>query len=447
MTRTRALAITDFPSHPGKLASLALAAWLTACSSSSSDVPPPPPDPDPPARVMPAGRLVQAELRGPISHLTAEGWRTHIEGGRVTIQAPAVGGVEPLEYATWRMREQLGTHDLRAWEGERRTLLLPGGAKLTLHGQAGEILRLSLYDGAESHEVDVLTQTLMHSRVDAAVAMARDAAEADGVAGSLRMFWVPSTYTTVVPWLHLTNLYEEAAGADGTPQGRQAAAQALGRLHGVDLHTVLPRTAAPADAVESCSSTEPRGRLVKMDAGPIDYTTASGLWSVRVDEHTITITRSGQFTWQVWGDPHENLNGKHIKDWKAARRTLLLDDGTKITMHADGPHHVVHTTSIYDGAQSHEIGNTGNMVRHSCVSAEVAASRDAAEADGETALLVNLKGPAMLLGYLYVENVYTESDGDAQIEFGTEPLGETGDADTNPNQVNDYYDDPGIGHT
>jgi hypothetical protein len=445
MARPRASALTDFPSRPAGLASLSLSAWLTACGSSGS--PPPPPDPGPPARVMPAGRLVQNALRGPITHTTAEGWRTHIEGGTVTIQAPAAGGIAPLEYSTRRMQEQLGTHDLRAWEGERRTLLLPGGAKLTLHGQAGEILRASLYDGAESHEIDVLTQTLMHSRVDAAVATARDAAEADGEAAALRMFWAPATYYTAVPWLHLTNLYAEPAGADGTPQGRQAVVQALGRLHGVDLHTVLPRTAPPAEADESCSASEPQGRLVKLDAGPIDYTTASGLWSIKIDAHTITLTRSGLFTWQVWGDPHENLNGKHTKDWNAVRRTLLLDDGTKVTMHSEGPHGVVHTTSIYDGAQSHEIGNTGNMVRHSCVSAEVAASRDAAEADGETALLAILKGPAMLLGYLYVENVYTEPDGDEEIEFGTEPLGETGDADTNPNQVNDYYDDPRLGHT
>lgn len=444
MARTRASAITDFPSRPGKLAPLSLSVlWLTACGGSGN--PPPPPDPGPPARVMPAGRLVQNELRGPITHTTAEGWRTHIDGGTVTIQAPAAGGIAPLEYSTRRMQEQLGTHDLRAWDGERRTLLLPGGAKLTMHGQAGEILRLSLYDGAESHEVDVLTQTLMHSRVDAAVATARDAEEADGEAGDLRMF--SATHFTMVPWLQLTNLYVEPAGTGGTPQRRQTAARALGRLQGVDLHTVLPRTAPPAEAVESCSTTDPRGRLLQQDAGMIEYTTASGLWTIKIDLHTITLTQSGRFSWQVWGDPHENLNGKHIKDWLTTRRTLLLDDGTKVTMHADGPHGVVHTTSIYDGAQSHEIGNVGNEIRHSCVDAQVAASRDAAEADGETAVLVNLKGPAMLLGYLYVENVYTETDVDANAEFRTEMLGETGDADTNPTQVNDLYDDPRFPHT
>ena len=151
----------------------------------------------------------------------------------------------------------------------------------------------------------------------------------------------------------------------------------------------------------------------------------------------------------MWGDPHENLNGKHIKDWLGSRRTLLLDDGTKITMHADGPHHVVHTTQIYDGEQSHEIGNIGNLVRHSCVNAQVAATRDAEEADGETAHLANLRGPAHVSGYLYVENVYTEEVGAEGIDepvFEVEPLGETGD-DANPRQVNDLYDDERLAHT
>src|SRR5690606_33582508 len=135
-----------------------------------SSSPPPLPDPPPPTRVMPGGRLVQTTIHGPITHTTELGWRTRIDGGSVTILPPEEV-VEPgLQYVAWRMREQLGTHDLRAWDGERRTVLLPGGARLTMHGEAGEIMRLSLYDGAESHEVNVLTQTLLHSRVDAAEA-------------------------------------------------------------------------------------------------------------------------------------------------------------------------------------------------------------------------------------------------------------------------------------
>src|SRR5690606_29680915 len=133
------------------------------------------------------------------------------------------------------------------------------------------------------------------------------------------------------------------------------------------------------------------------------------LWAIKIDKHTITLTRRvgdvSSMTWQVWGDPHEDLNGKHIKDWLGNRRTLLLDGGTKITMEADGPHHVVHTTSIYDGAQNHQISNATNLIQHSCVDAEIAAQRDAQQHDGETAMLVNLRNPDATIGSLYVENI------------------------------------------
>jgi len=400
--------------------------------------------------VVPAGRLAQPVDKGPITHVTGQGWRIRIEAGAVTIRPPEESGAD-LQYVAYRMRDQLGTHDLRAWSGDRRTLLLPGGAKLTLHGQAGEILKLSLYDGTESHEIDVLTQTLTHSRVDATVAQTREAAEADGEAAHLKDLWSYVHGDTDIPQLHLANLYEQAAGVDGTPLRRQPAVRVLGRQRGVDLHTNTLPPAPAAEADEACTATtQPRGRLVRREAGDLEYTTHSGLWTVLIQQYQIILTRSGRFKWEVWGDPHENLNGKHIKDWEGTRRTLLLDDGTKITMSADGGQGVVHTTNIYDGAQSHEVGNAGNVVRHSCVNVQVAATRDAEEADGETAHLANMKGPAMVQGYLYVENVFTESaetTGSSEPVFVPDTLGETGDADSNPTQVNDYYDDPHLGHT
>lgn len=424
------------PPQPRKLFWLATLALATAACSDSTPL----------ERVLPTGRLAQPADRGPITHVTAEGWRTRIEGGQITIQPPEASCDPGLQYVSWRMREQLGTHDLRAWSDDRRTVLLPGGARITMHGQAGEILRLSVYDGTESHEIDVLTQTLMHSRVDASVAGAREVAEADGETATLRELCSAG----VIHGLDLTNLYVQPADATGAPLPRQAAVQVLGRQHGPDLQTVsLPPAPAP-EADEVCMPTTlPRGRLMQNEAGMLEYNTRSGLWKILVNLHTITVTRSGRFTWQVWGDPHENLNGKHIKDWNGTRRTLLLDDGTKITMSTDGPHGLVQVTSLYDGAQSHEIGNVGNMIRHSCVNAQEALARDAAEADGETARLVNLKGPAMVNGYLYVENVYTEESGAGGVEepeFETVPLGQTGD-DDNPNQVSDLYDDPRLGHT
>lgn len=444
MATTAASAIKNQPFHPGMLVPLSLSLLLAACNGSDEE------EPAPPSAIVLAGRLVQTGQGGPITHVTEQGWRTRIEGGAVTIRPPEAVSAADTQYVAYRMRDQLGTHDLRAWAGDRRTLLLPGGARITLHGQAGEIMRLSLYDGAESHEVDVLTQTVMHSKVDAAVAQQREAGEADGETGHLTTAR-PAAAAGGEGRLHLANLYVQPAAADGTPQRRVADVRVLGRQVGVDLHQLVAPELPAAAPDENCMATgEPRGGLTQMTSAGLEYTSRSGLWTIRIDGHTITLTRSGRFTWQVWGDPHENLNGKHIKDWLDTRRTLLLDDGVKVTMDSYGPFNVVHTTSIYDGEQSHQISNLDNVVRHSCVNAAVARARDAEEADGETAYLSNLRGPSTSIGYVYVENVYTESvgpHGASEPEFEAVPLGETGDAETNPQQVNDLYDDPRFGHT
>lgn len=447
MTTARDRLVTGPCVRPPQLAPLALAILLAACNG--SDDPAPDPAPGPPSAIPPVGGLAQSTLRGPITHTTAEGWRLRIEGGTVTIRPPEAETGEHLQYSSYRMREQLGTHDLRAWQGDRRSLLLPGGAKITMHGQGGEILRLSIFDGAESHEVDVLTQTIMHSHVDLAVAQMRDAAEADGETGHLATF--PLLSANSVFRLHLANLYRQEADIDGSPLRTGKAVQVLGRQVDTDLHLqVLPPAPAPeADGLCQTNGTA-FGRLVRMPDNSLDYTTASGKWLVKVHGSTITVSSSMYRTYEFWGDGHENLNGKHLKDWFGERRTLLLDDGAKITLHAYAADQPVHTTHIIDGAQSHEIGNQGTVVRHSCVNAQVAMARDLEEADGETAYLSHLRSPASNEGYVHVENVYTEAatpEGVAAPEFSALQLGETGEADINPKQIHDFYDDPRIGHT
>jgi hypothetical protein len=398
----------------------------------------------------PEGHLVQKSRKGPISFTTTKGWRIGIEDGAITVKPPEGPSATGLQYVSQGTRERLGTRDLRAWAGDRRSILLPDGAKITLHGQSGALLRLSLYDGDESHEIDVLTQTIMHSKVDGATARNRDEAEYDGETGHL------VTFPGKIGNLYLANLYVQNAGADGVPLKKEPSASALGRQVADSAYAYSdPRPEFPPQTEETCDETpQPRGGLVQQTTGKLEYTSRSGRWIMTVDQHTITLIRkigsTYQVKWEIWGDPHENLNGKHVKDWEGRRRTLLLDDGTKITMDANGPDSVVQTTSIYDGAQSHEIGNTGNKIRHSCVNAQTAAKRDAEESDGETAYLVVLRSPASVAGGLLVENIYTETagtDGESVRTFVPVLVGETGEADLYPNLVNDFYDAPGMGHT
>jgi hypothetical protein len=434
---------TRTPGRTWRYCAAALALGLYGCNDDSS-------------RVEPVGRLVQQTLRGPISYTSAEGWRVAIENRAISIRPPEDQSALSTQYVSAAMREQLGTQDVRAWAGDRRSILLPGGAKITLHGQGGQLIRLSIHDGDESHEVDVLTQTLMHSRVDAANARSRDAAEHDGETAHLIGMSASNGIGMPVTWsLYLANLYVQDAGTNGLPVKERVAALPLARQVGDAVHVYAdPGPVFPVETEASCDVTpQPRGGLVQQPNGTFEYASRSGRWKVRVDQHTITATRSlgstYQWKWEVWGDPHENLNGKHIGDWNGTRRTLLLDDGTKITMDAAGAQGVVLTTSIYDGAQSHEIGNVGNVLRHSCVHAQTTTQREGAELDGETAHLAILRSPASVAGGLFVEQIYTETTeaGQSVRTFDPELLGETGEADINSNQVRDYYDDPRLGHT
>ena len=157
-----------------------------------------------------------------------------------------------------------------------------------------------------------------------------------------------------------------------------------------------------------------RGTLTQETAGgKLTYTSRSGHWIIEVNKYTITVHRivCGQKSggaWQIWGDGHTNLNGKHVKNWLIDRNSLLLDDGTKITLHANAPNDVVRTTSLYDGPHHHEIDNDDNTVLHSSADAAVAEQHDGAEADGETIYLELAHEAGSFMGYLDARIIYTQ---------------------------------------
>ncbi len=390
------------------------------------------------------GTLSQAVRGGPIVHVTRTGWRTEIHNGAVTVKPPVSADGEGFQYVSRGTREALGPQDLRSWAGDRRSLLLPGGAKLTLHAQGDQLKTVSVYDGDESHQIDALAQVIVHSQIDPNIATSRDVSEHDGETAYLRKMGAQ--------WIYLLNIYAQGAAADGSPLDKAVSVSPLARqfTDGVYVYPALQALSPPVtDACDPVA--QPRGGLTQVSPGGIlTYITRSGEWQVVVDKHTITVSRRivGTLKWEVWGDPHENLNGKHIKDWESRYRSLLLEDGTKVTMWADGPQKVVEKTSIYDGPQSHEIRNVDYEVRHSCVNTAVAQQRDAQEADGEVAHLTVQRSPASTIGSLFVANIYTENP-DAVGEFLWEfvPLGETGEVDINPRMTNDYYDDPRLNNT
>ena len=175
------------------------------------------------------------------------------------------------------------------------------------------------------------------------------------------------------------------------------------------------------------------GKLQQSAEGePITYTTSGG-YQVSVDGHTINITDpNGQNTVKTWGDPHENVNGTHVSDWQDKQRTIVLDDGTKITMSADNPKGVVESMSIYDGNQSIQIDNNNNKVTNQTYNPYQTRSLEQNEYDGSVAYLRTAND-----GSLNYANYYTQ-DQDFGITRNYQLLA-TVDAN---GAVTDHFDDP-----
>ena len=180
---------------------------------------------------------------------------------------------------------------------------------------------------------------------------------------------------------------------------------------------------------------------------PVTVSTTGG-YRVVVNLHTITITDPlSANKIEHWGDPHENLNGKHIKDWAGhvawdgTRRTIELGDGTRVTLEAFGAQGVVFRTSIYDGDRNLQVDNCRNRIVHASNDPADTATRDQLQYDGEIGRFTT----DTATGIATYENVGNE---DAGFQYTATPqlLGESGGF-ANPNNVRDWFDDPRLGHT
>jgi hypothetical protein len=183
------------------------------------------------------------------------------------------------------------------------------------------------------------------------------------------------------------------------------------------------------------------------DGTEIQYITSGG-YLLQIDLHTIEIQDPiSRNKVEHWGDPHENLNGKHMKDWAGAagwdgtRRTIMLGDGTKVTMESTGAQGVVDLTSIYDGEQNVQIGNAANTVLHHSVDPADSTALDFAQHDGETSQFTT----NTITGIASYITIYNEDSNFLIVPFNVQ-LGVTGGC-ANPNSVNDFFDDPRLGHT
>lgn len=195
--------------------------------------------------------------------------------------------------------------------------------------------------------------------------------------------------------------------------------------------------APPSTSCRQPGGRQRDGRLAQEKQGkPVEYTTSGG-YKIKIDKHDIFITDpTGKNTVKHHGDPHEELNGKQIKDWQGKQRTVVLGDGTKITMTADGPQGVTLGTSIYDGRQNIQIANADNKVTHHSFNSLDTLLRDLRQHDGETASFrTNGNGTGIY------NNIYNE-DADFGITRLYQKL-----ARAKGGNVEDLFDDPNLAHT
>lgn len=186
-------------------------------------------------------------------------------------------------------------------------------------------------------------------------------------------------------------------------------------------------------------STNATGRLQSSN-GIYTLTTTAG-WTIRVSSnYVMRITHPNtNFWYELWGNAHESLKGQHIKDTLSNRRTFLLTDNTIVTATLSSTGTVARI-SIYDADQSHHINaQTLSVIR----SSSVRSYGEPEEFDGETARFVdNADG-------MRAENYYEQGDpctgASGEKVFNVVPLGQL--YLNSPNRVDDYYDDPRLGHT
>ncbi len=188
-----------------------------------------------------------------------------------------------------------------------------------------------------------------------------------------------------------------------------------------------------------------QSRLTLTTATRYRFVTQSG-WTMTAEGTSCILTApGGAVTLELWGtNGHENLNGQHVKDVATTRRTYLLPGDAIFTFNLAkklptdaGP--TIQTISIHDADQSHRINLHTNSIESSSFSARVG---EASEADGETARVWDTGAG------VYRENIYTESvpANGQPLPQQAIPLARTY-GPSQPNRVDDFFDDTRLGHT
>ena len=189
--------------------------------------PPPPPPPPPPAlscaSTVPTGRLTQSGGAGaPFIYTTSAGWTITIAkaqfitavyaAGNISFESWGSAGGVGNAFLTGAQHENInGTH-IKDWLAPHRTILLPGGVKLTMSAfehpiapNVYPVTTVSIYDGNETHRIDAQNHQVVYS---CAIANFEEPEEYDGEAAQI--------VAESRGWF-FEQRYSQAASTTGTP--------------------------------------------------------------------------------------------------------------------------------------------------------------------------------------------------------------------------------------
>lgn len=197
-----------------------------------------------------------------------------------------------------------------------------------------------------------------------------------------------------------------------------------------------------------------KGKISKTASGGYQYrSSGGGTFVLKTDFNGINVLHDDYNGFKVsfWGDTdeegdqwntsgnQENLNGTHIKNRVGNVRSFIFPDDAKMTFVASGEQLPLIQVSIYEGNECHRIiANCLYVSISSTGDAAKAKQLDDAEPDGETSTI------EFTTDGLQWINIYDEQTPGNKI-MNRVLLGEIFRAF--PNKVDDYYDDPRLGHT
>lgn len=147
--------------------------------------------------VVPQGKLTKGASPAVFTYKTADGWVITIDfDNSIILQHETIRHYNLELWGMVMAGELSGNHEnllgkhIKDRLTNKRSIILPGGTKITLHVQDTYYFRLtavSIYDGKDAHHINATCNTLVYSATDAAMTQKLDNEQADGETAALEL--------------------------------------------------------------------------------------------------------------------------------------------------------------------------------------------------------------------------------------------------------------------